>query len=86
MAFELTNHARFEMARRQISEDALMTVLETPEQVVGEREGLVAYQSRIELQDGTRMLVRAIVDEHARPRRVITVYRTRKIEKYWRQA
>jgi hypothetical protein len=37
------------MGRRQIPEDMVVAVLENPEQVVAEREGLVAYRtSKIE--------------------------------------
>ena len=84
MPFELTQHARLEIDRRQIPEDLVLAVLESPEQVVAEREGLVAYQSRVAFGPAGEMLVRAIVDEHVRPPRVITVYRTSKIQKYWR--
>ena len=84
MPFELTQHARLEMDRRQIPEGLVLAVLESPEQVVAEREGLVAYQSRVAFGPAGEMLVRAIVDEHVRPPRVITVYRTSKIQKYWR--
>jgi Domain of unknown function (DUF4258) len=85
MKFVLTAHARAELERRQIPEPVLLKVLDTPEQRVPEREGRVAYQSRIDFGRGRMMLVRAIVDERAEPNRVITVYRTSKIEKYWRR-
>ena len=47
--------------------------------------GLRAYQSQIELRPGRMYLVRAIVAEDADPPVVVTVYRTRKIAKYWRE-
>jgi hypothetical protein len=84
MAIELTHHARFEMERRQIPEDLVMNLLQNPEQVVAEREGLVAFQSRVVFERAGEMLLRAIVDQRAHPPRVITVYRTSKIAKYWR--
>jgi hypothetical protein len=40
-------------------------------------------QSRLELE-GTRYLVRVFVDVDRSPAEVITVYRTSKIDKYWR--
>ena len=86
MLFELTHHARIEMGRRQIAEQLVVAVLENPEQVVTEREGLVAYQSRVRFGPAGEMLLRAIVDERTRPPRVITVNRTSKIEKYWRSS
>jgi len=85
MTAVLTNHARLEMVRRGIAEDLVMAVLDRPEQVVAEREGLVAYQSRLAMEDGRVMLVRVIVEDRSTPRRVITVYRTSKIDKYWRR-
>jgi predicted Zn-dependent protease with MMP-like domain len=85
MTAVLTNHARLEMVRRGIAEDLVMAILERPEQVVAEREGLVAYQSRLGMEDGRVMLVRGIAEDRSTPRKVITVYRTSKIDKYWRQ-
>ena len=67
MAFELTHHARLEMGRRQIPEELVMKVLEHPEQVVAEREGLVAYQSRVVFERAGEMLLRAVVDQRAHP-------------------
>jgi hypothetical protein len=47
--YRLTDHARFEMTRRQISEAEVESVLAAPEQTDGVREGRAVYQSRIEL-------------------------------------
>jgi len=80
MALELTRHG-FEMERREIPEDVLRSVLETPEQVVVERAGLVAYESRIARGGRGDVLVRVIVDARTNPQRVITVYRTSKVAK-----
>jgi hypothetical protein len=55
-----------------------------PQQVLPERDGKQAYQSRIVFDDGRTFLVRAIVDDREQPATVVTVYRTSKIEKYWR--
>jgi len=85
MTAVLTNHARLEMVRRGIAEDLVMAILERPEQVVAEREGLVAYQSRLATEDVRVMLVRVIAEDRSTPRKVITVYRTSKIDKYWRR-
>ncbi|HUU15375.1 MAG TPA: hypothetical protein VM182_16920 [Terriglobia bacterium] len=41
------------------------------------------YQSQVDFS-GKIFLVRAIVDEQAEPPRVVTVYRTAKVSKYWR--
>jgi Domain of unknown function (DUF4258) len=44
--YRLTDHARMEMARRQISEADAASVLATPEQAERVREGRAVYQSQ----------------------------------------
>jgi hypothetical protein len=83
MTFRLTTHAKEELARRQVSSDVFQAVLDHPEQVVPERGGRKAYQSRVEIR-GIMYLVRAIVDDRTEPAVVVTAYRTSKLRKYWR--
>ena len=71
------------MAIRGIPESILDVVLQAPGEIVPEKEELVAYQSVINFPEGP-MLLRAIVAHQDQPMRIITVYRTSKIEKYWR--
>lgn len=82
----LSRHAKEEMGRRQIPESLLGSVLNSPEQIVAEKGNRKAYQSRVEFDDGKMFLLRAIVDDNMYPPFVITVYRTSKIEKYWRKS
>ena len=83
--FVFTDHALIEMARRQISEEDVKTVLAKPEQTEIVREGRAVYQSRLEMGEPPKIyLVRVFVDIDPRPPYVVTVYRTSKIEKYWR--
>ena len=84
LKFKLSRHVREETARRSIPLNLLESVLEKPEQVVSERAGKKAYQSQVDFGSGKIFLVRAIVDETVTPPVVVTVYRTRKITKYWR--
>ena len=83
MTFRLANHARRELARRQIAPELLQAVLDRPEQIVPVRAGRNAYQSRHEI-GGIMYLIRAIVEDQVEPAVVVTVYRTSKIGKYWR--
>jgi len=83
MNFKITDHAKKELVRRRIPESVLLEVLDHPEQVVSEESGRRAYQSRIDF-GGKMYLVRAIVEDDAKPAVVVTVYRTSKIGKYWR--
>ncbi len=83
MTYRLSHHARQEMERRKISLALVDEVLEKAEQVVPERAGKTAYQSQQNI-GGKMFLVRVIVDDSVDPAVVVTVYRTTKIQKYWR--
>ncbi len=84
MDYVLSPHAKEKVRRRQIPLDLLEAVLNNPEQVVEESRGRKAYQSKI-VSDGQEYLVRVIVDDKVDPVVVVTVYKTNKIRKYWRQ-
>ena len=84
--YRLTDHAQFEMKRRQIGEAEIAQVLSAPEQIETVRPGRVVYQSRVEMGEPTRVyLLRVFVDIDRQPVEVVTVYRTSKIDKYWRR-
>lgn len=83
MGFEITKHAREEMNRRGISEIVVESVLKNPEQIVNGYGNKKAYQSRVDSGTGKSYLVRVIVDDSTQPARIVTVYKTSKIEKYW---
>jgi len=83
--FIFTNHALSEMARREITEEDVRTILANPEQTEMVREGRAVYQSRLEMnKPSKKYLLRVFVDIDPNPPCVVTVYRTSKIEKYWR--
>ncbi len=82
--FKLSRHVREEMERRSIPLNLLESVLENPQQVVSERGGKKAYQSKLDFGGGKIFLLRAIVDQAVDPPIVVTAYRTSKITKYWR--
>ncbi len=84
MNYKLSRHARLEMERRGISPELLEQVLLHPQQMVPETRGKKAYQSIIDFGAGKKFLVRAIVADENDPPIVITVYRTSKVQKYWR--
>jgi hypothetical protein len=78
-----SDHARLEIVRRDIPFEIVEQVLRSPEQVVPEHGGLAARQSRVELE-GKQYLVRVVVAERSDAAVVVTVYRTSRIDKYWR--
>jgi hypothetical protein len=59
------------------------SVVEKPDQIVLERGALKAYQSKRDI-GGKMFLLRVIVDDREDPAVVVTVYRTTRIEKYWK--
>jgi hypothetical protein len=84
--FLIKDHARFQMERRQISEDQVRQVLTAPQQIIEKESGRYIYQSRLHsLESGKERLFRVVVDTRPEPVEVVTVYRTSRIAKYWRQ-
>jgi len=86
MKFRLSRHAKQELQRRAIPRELLQIVLENPQQIIEQPDGKKVYQSQIDFGSGKIFLLRAIVVEDIYPPIVVTVYRTRKICKYWRQS
>ncbi len=83
--YRLTEHAKLEMARRQISEAEVGQVLTAPEQSEAVNPERVVYQSRVIWgRIPGPYLLRVVVDIEREPPEVVTVYRTSKISKYWR--
>lgn len=82
--YVLTKHARIQMQRRGIDEAIVHRILSAPEQRFSVRSGREVLQSRIMLE-GRRFLVRVFVEVNRQPAEVVTVYRTTKIDKYWRK-
>ena len=79
----LSDHAAAQIIRRGIPEPLLHSVLRNPEQVAEVRPGRVVLQSVVTMGD-QRYLVRVFVDVDRSPPEVVTVYRTSKVERYWR--
>ena len=82
--YVLTTHAEFEMQRRGIGKEVARQVISTPEQRIDVRPGRVVLQSRL-THEGRAYLVRVFVDVDRRPAEVVTVYRTSRVSKYWRE-
>lgn len=84
MRFRYSQHAEDEMKRRGIPRELADGVLRQAQQVVPGHSSRKAYQSKVMFEDGRTFLLRLIVDEDMDPAVVVTIYRTSKIEKYWR--
>lgn len=85
--YRISDHARMEMNRRGIAEEVVETVLVKAEQVIETPSGRKILQGRIRFPaapTGRLYLIRVVVDPAEEPPLVITVYRTSKVQKYWR--
>jgi len=76
-------NAAFQMERRRLSEEIVREVLAAPQQRLSVLGGREVFQSQMTI-GGRRYLVRVIVDLYKNPPEVVTVYRTSKISRYWR--
>lgn len=83
MNFELSTHVQQEMQRRGIPLAVVEAVLAAPAQKVPEHGVVVCYQSQVEI-NRRLYLIRVMVNETVTPVKVVTVYRTSKITKYWK--
>ena len=86
MKFTFSAHALQECDRRGIRLDIAQSVLNNPQQIVPEKFGRQVYQSQIVFEKDRSFLLRIVVDTRVKPYMVITVYRTSKIDKYWRRS
>lgn len=84
MNFRFSKHVLEELEERKISRTLLDGVLQAPEQKVPEVEDITCFQSRVDI-DGKRYLLRVMVNERVNPSVVVTVYLTKRINKYWRE-
>lgn len=81
----MSEHARFEMERRGISEEEVSSVLRVPEQRDVQRPGRCVYQARVPGPEAEKTyLLRVFVDIDRDPAEVVSAYRTSKVAKYWR--
>jgi hypothetical protein len=83
MSHRLSIHVHEEMERRGIPLAVVESVLAAPDQKVPEHGDVVCYQSKVDINQKP-FLVRVMVNETATPPKVVTVYRTSKISKYWK--
>jgi hypothetical protein len=81
--YELSDHVREEIMRRRIPLAVVDSVLQNPQQKLTEHGDVLCYQSKIEINQ-KQYLVPVMVNETLTPAKVVTVYRTSKIRKYWK--
>jgi hypothetical protein len=85
-SYVITPHASLEMERRGLDEESVRDVLAAPGQRLGVRPGRDVLQSKVSIGAPLKTyVVRVFVDVDRRPAEVVTVYRSSKITKYWKE-
>jgi hypothetical protein len=82
--FVFSKHANEQMQRRHLCKEVVLSVLEQPDERVGDQDdpSMIIYQSLIK-EKGQVFLVRIFVNVSVMPPRVVTLYKTSKIFKYY---
>ena len=85
MRIVFSDHAIFEMKRRKIDRKEVEHLIRYPGQVTaGKKNRTIVQGTYHDRKYNKQMLIRIIGEELDDIFHVITVYRTSKIEKYWR--
>lgn len=86
MEIVFSDHALFEMKRRQVDKEIVNDVFENPHQNFSSKKGRVVVQGKyLNQYQRKEMLLRIIGKEKEDIFYVITVYKTSIIEKYWKK-
>jgi Domain of unknown function (DUF4258) len=80
----LSKHAKEQMETRGISEVQVWEVVQNPEQSIKHDDEKIILQSRVTLDEGKNYLIRVFINVMKEPNLIITVYKTSKIKKYWK--
>ncbi|PIP49278.1 MAG: hypothetical protein COX14_00100 [Chloroflexi bacterium CG23_combo_of_CG06-09_8_20_14_all_45_10] len=84
MATIITEHARFEAQRRGIDLELVLSTIEHPQQKVPSKKNRLVFQGKYRDKIAEKeMLLRVIVESAGSTLKVVSVYRTSKIDKYW---
>ena len=84
MATIITEHARFEAQRRGIDLELVLSTIEHPQQKVPSKKNRLVLQSKYHDKIADKeVLLRVIVESVGSTLKVVSVYRTSKIDKYW---
>ena len=79
-----SSHAEEQLKERDISKQQINIILNQPQQVLAAKKGRKIAQSIVKLER-IEFLVRIIYIEKMDCYEVVTVYKTTKIKKYWRE-
>ena len=82
----ISAHALEQAARRGLDEATIAGIAERPGQVIAVRPGREVRQAQFTDVEGKPYVVRVFVDIAGEEETVVTVYKTSKVAKYWRES
>lgn len=86
MKIIFSEHALFEIEFRKIKKEDIEHLIEKPMQKMPARKNRIIMQSRYyDYKENKEMLLRVIGEESENEFHVVTVYKSSKIEKYWKE-
>ncbi len=86
MQIKITEHAMFEANRRNIAEGVIRSIIESPQQkILSKKRRVILQKKYYDKVEAKEMLLRVIGIESIDQFKVITVYKTSKIDKYWKK-
>jgi hypothetical protein len=80
-----SRHAEEQLKERKLSKNLVSRILAKPDQVLAGQKGRRIAQAIVG-EEGVEFLVRVVYEEEGDITEVVTVYRTTKIKKYWRNS
>jgi hypothetical protein len=86
MKIIFSGHALFEIEFRKIAKEDIERLIENPMQKITARKNRIIMQSRYyDYKENKEMLLRVIGEKSENEFHVVTVYKSSKIEKYWKE-
>ena len=86
MEFVLLSHVKLQAKERDINIKVIEETISNPQQIVSKPKGLKVAQTKyFDKKENKGYLIRVIFREEKDLRIGITVYKTSKVKKYWRQ-
>ncbi|OAV69378.1 hypothetical protein Barb6_01936 [Bacteroidales bacterium Barb6] len=83
MKFIFSKHAEEQMLRRGLDKDQVLTVIQNPDEIIADdSEEVVIFQSVIK-ENEQLFLLRVFINRSKQPKRIVTLYKTTKIKKYY---
>ncbi len=80
-----SEHAIFEINRRNIKKENIENLVKNPQQKLAAKKNRIIIQGKyIDISQNKEMLLRVIGEELENSFYVITTYKTSKINKYWK--